>query len=196
MDRIRVASSREGEDSLYCARRKGLLTNAASNWLGFAAQVVVVFFLSPVLIHGLGDRRYGVWSLVESVLAYLTLFDLGIGAALLRYVARFGSQDDQENLNRVFNTSLALFAGAGASALVIVLVLALGWSRPLGVPDDLAGDVRGLLLLLGADLAFALPLGVFASGLEGLGRYPTKTVIRTVSQLLRSALMLAVIWSG
>src|SRR5689334_18156139 len=77
------------------ASRMPLLTNAAANWIGFAAQVVVAFFVSPLLIHGLGDERYGVWSLVDSVLAYLTLFDLGIGASLVRYVARFEAQRDQ-----------------------------------------------------------------------------------------------------
>ena len=60
--------------------RRGLLLNAVANWSGFAAHLVVVFFLSPRLVHGLGDRRYDIWSLVESVLAYLMLFDLGVAA--------------------------------------------------------------------------------------------------------------------
>ena len=37
--------------------------NAAANGLGFAAQLAVAFFLSPVLVHALGDARNGIWSL-------------------------------------------------------------------------------------------------------------------------------------
>ena len=69
--------------------RRRIVTNVAANWLGFAAAVVVTFFMSPLLVHALGDRDYGVWALVDSVLAYLALFDLGIGAAFVRYAARF-----------------------------------------------------------------------------------------------------------
>ena len=70
-------ADRAPEPGAAAASRRALLVNAAASWLGFAAQVVATFFLSPVLIHGLGDRRYGIWALVDSVLAYLMLFDLG-----------------------------------------------------------------------------------------------------------------------
>ena len=69
--------------------RRRLLVNAAANWLGFAAQIAVAFYLCPILVHGLGNGRYGLWSLAESVLVYLTLLDLGIAASLVRYTARF-----------------------------------------------------------------------------------------------------------
>src|SRR5262249_38461353 len=92
------------------ASRRALLVNAAASWLAFAAGVVVTFFLSPILIQGRGDRRYGIWALVDSVLAYLTLFDLGVAAAVVRYVARFEAARDRKELNRVFNTSLCIFS--------------------------------------------------------------------------------------
>ena len=90
--------------------RRHLLTSAVANWIGFAAQIGAAFFVSPVLVHGLGDRRYGIWSLVESVLAYLMLFDLGVAASVVRYVARFEATRNQDALNRVFSASVCIFA--------------------------------------------------------------------------------------
>ena len=55
------------------------LTSALSNTAYFAASVAVVFFVSPILVHGLGDSRYGAWLLVNSVLAYMALAELGVG---------------------------------------------------------------------------------------------------------------------
>src|SRR5947208_720090 len=69
------------------ARR--LLVGAVTNWLAFAATLLVGFFLTPYLVRRLGDGPYGVWAFVESVLAYFTLFDLGIAACVVRFVARF-----------------------------------------------------------------------------------------------------------
>ena len=83
-----------------------IVANAVANWIGFAVQLVVAFFMSPILVHGLGAPRYGVWSLVESVLAYLMLFDLGVAASVVRYVARFEANGDLIRLNRVFSHSI------------------------------------------------------------------------------------------
>src|SRR5262249_61720625 len=107
----------------------------------------------PVPVHGLGDRRYGLWSLVESVLGYLMLFDLGVAASVVRYVARFEAARDQDSLNRVVSASLCVFAAAGAAVLGVTLLLAFPAFSWFGVPADLAGEGRWVLVLLGATLA-------------------------------------------
>src|SRR5437764_8983721 len=106
-------SDRTGKHSI--SRR--LLIGAATNWLAFAATLFVGFFLTPYLIHRLGFGQYGVWAFVESVLAYFTLFDLGIAACVVRFVARFHATGDRDELNRLVSTSLALFLGLGALLL-------------------------------------------------------------------------------
>lgn len=176
--------------------RRALLINAAANGLGIAAQLALAFFLAPFLVHTLGDRRNGIWSLVESILGYLMLFDLGVAASVVRYVARFEATRDQASLNRVFSTSVCIFAAAGALVLAIALGLA-GFGMGLfRVPDDLLTEGRWMLALLGFNLAAGLPLGVFPSVLEGLGRYPAKTGIRTAMLLVRAALYVAVLRQG
>src|SRR6266849_10052928 len=101
-----------------------IVVNAVANWVGFAAQLIVAFFTSPLLVHGLGAPRYGVWSLVESVLAYLMLFDLGVAASVVRYVARFEANGDLIRLNRVFSTTLGIFAAAGSGVMLRALAVA------------------------------------------------------------------------
>src|SRR6516164_4338522 len=119
-----------------------IVVNAVANWIGFAAQLVVAFFMSPILVHGLGTSRYGIWSLVESVLAYLMLFDLGVAASVVRYVARFEATQDQAALNRVFSASVCIFAAAGTAILGVTLIVAFPAFPLLHVPDDLATEGR------------------------------------------------------
>src|SRR5438105_6664528 len=140
-----------------------IITNAVANWIGFAVQLVVAFFMSPILVHGLGAPRYGVWSLVESVLAYLMLFDLGVAASVVRYVARFEANGDLIRLNRVFSTSLAIFTAAGLVVIVLALALASVGSILTKLPSELVHDARCMLVLLGFNLAIGLPLNVFPS---------------------------------
>src|SRR3954447_18603128 len=90
-----------------------LLGNSMANCLGVATQLVVTFLLAPLIVHGLGDQRYGVWSLVESIIAYMTLLDLGIAASVVKYTARFEENGEGDRLDRVASTSFAMFGCAG-----------------------------------------------------------------------------------
>jgi O-antigen/teichoic acid export membrane protein len=172
-----------------------IITNALANWIGFAVQLIVAFFMSPILVHSLGAPRYGVWSLVESVLAYLMLFDLGVAASVVRYVARFEANGDLVRLNRIFSTSVCIFAAAGMVVIVATAGLAAVGSTLTKIPFDLLHEARWMLILLGFNLAIGLPLNVFPSLLDGLGRYPAKTAIRTAGLLFRTALFLVVSWN-
>jgi O-antigen/teichoic acid export membrane protein len=176
--------------------RKGILANAAASAAGFTAQMAVAFFLCPVLVHGLGDRRYGMWSLVESVLAYLSLFDLGVAAAVIRYGARLCALKDRDHLNRVFSTSLCIFTAAGLAALAVALACAGPGVGLVGVPEDLADETRWMFVLLGVNLAVGLPLQVFPALLDALGRFPSKTAVRTAAALVRVPLFLGVLGAG
>src|SRR6266851_4172722 len=173
-----------------------IIVNAAANWIGFAAQLLVAFFTSPLLVHGLGAPRYGIWSLVESILAYLMLFDLGVAASVVRYVARFEANGDQNRLNRIFSTSLCIFAAAGLIVAALTIGLASLGATLVKVPAELVHEARWMLVLLGFNLAVGLPLNVFPSLLDGLARYPAKTAIRTTGLIGRTALFLIIIWKG
>src|SRR5438093_3586182 len=86
--------------------KRALFTNAAGNTLGLVAQLVVSFVMAPIVLRALGDARNGIWTFVESFLAYLMLFDLGIAASLVRFVPRHVASDDGEGLNRIFSACL------------------------------------------------------------------------------------------
>ncbi|HVL12935.1 MAG TPA: oligosaccharide flippase family protein, partial [Gemmata sp.] len=165
--------------------KRSLLIGAVTNWAAFAATMLVAFFLAPYLIRNLGDARYGVWCVVESILAYFTLFDLGIAACLVRFVAKFHATDERTELNKLVSACLAVFLIAAACVLVIgaalVPFVAPGLERKLGEP----GDVAAFMLLMLANLAVTLPLSVFPTILDGLQRFAVKSVVRLVFLALR-----------
>src|SRR5688500_20407746 len=119
---------------------RALVIGAATNWAAFAAALAVGFFLAPYLVRTLGDSRYGVWCVVEGILAYFTLFDLGVAACLVRFVARHDATGDRAELNCLVSACLAVFAVAAVCVLVLgsALVPFVGpWlERKVGPPGD------------------------------------------------------------
>lgn len=158
---------------------------AATNWAAFAATLAVSFFLAPYLVGRLGDARYGVWCVVESILAYFTLFDLGLAACLVRFVAKYHALGAQAELNRIISSAVGLFTLAALAVMIvggaITPFIAPGLERQLDEP----GDVLPFMLLMMANLAITLPLSTFPSILDGLQRFGTKSLVRIGGLALR-----------
>jgi O-antigen/teichoic acid export membrane protein len=167
--------------------RRSLAVGAATNWAAFAAALAIAFFLAPYLIRGLGAARYGVWAVVESVLTFFTLFDLGIAACLVRFVARHHAAGERDELNRIVSSCLAVFVAAAGCVLVLGAVLAATYGPVLGRQLGGADDVPLFMLLMLVNLAATLPLSVFPSILDGLQRFPAKSAVRVVFLAVRFA---------
>jgi O-antigen/teichoic acid export membrane protein len=158
---------------------------AATNWAAFAAALFVAFFLAPYLIRSLGDARYGIWCIVEAILAYFTLFDLGIAACLVRFVARYHATGEASELNKLVSACLALFAAAALCVIAISGTLVPIFAPVLDGKLGGRGDVAPFMLLMMANLALTLPLSVFPSILDGLQRFAVKSAVRVLFLGLR-----------
>jgi len=51
--------------------KKRIIRNVLSNWAGYSITTVVAFFISPFVVHTLGNMGYGIWVLVGSLTGYL-----------------------------------------------------------------------------------------------------------------------------
>jgi O-antigen/teichoic acid export membrane protein len=167
--------------------KRTLAVGAAANWAVFAAYLLSTFLLTPYLVRGLGADLFGVWAVAEGVVAYFTLFDLGVAACLIRYVAKHRATGEQAELNKVVSAGLAVFAAAAGCVVVlgagVVAVVGPGLERRAGG----AADIPAFMLLMLANVALTLPLSVFPSILDGLQRYTTKAALRVVFLALRVA---------
>jgi O-antigen/teichoic acid export membrane protein len=178
------------------ASRFSFLLGAATNWLAFAATLAVSFFLTPYLIHALGKPRYDVWCVVEAILAYFTLLDMGIAACLVRYVAKHKATGDIPGVNRMASSCLALFLAAGAVALLLGTPILFAMAPALEAKLDSTGDVLPFMLLMLANLAFTLPASVFPGILDGLEAFTAKSMIRLIALAIRTAGIVVAVNAG
>jgi O-antigen/teichoic acid export membrane protein len=176
--------------------KRRIVINAGSNAGVMAAKVAVVFFCTPILVHNLGDTRYGIWMFVSSFTAYLALGDFGLKGAVMRFVARHDGLADRDGINRVFNTGLAILTCMGAVVIAISALLTYFWWSPSSVPADLNAETRRFFLLSGVLVAMLLPGSVPNSLLAGLGRFPARNAVSLLSLFMRQALLVGVVWCG
>src|SRR5947207_5423551 len=88
------------------SRARRIAQNVLSNWLALAITTMVGFFLSPFVVHHLGNLAYGVWVLIASLVSYMNLLDLGLRGAVTRFVSKGTAQDDHEQSSQAVSGAL------------------------------------------------------------------------------------------
>jgi O-antigen/teichoic acid export membrane protein len=169
--------------------RKEIIKNVGASWFSLGVNVLVGIFLSPFILHHLGDTAFGIWVLIFSVTGYYGLFDLGIRSSVIRYVSTYTATNDYAGLARLINTSLATYTAIGAVAMAVTLVGSLFVEALFRIPPEFLTTARWLFLLVGAAVSLGFPTGIFGGILEGLQRFYFVNLTNLVSTLLRAALI-------
>jgi O-antigen/teichoic acid export membrane protein len=172
------------------------LKNVASSWAGLAVNVAVGFFLSPFILHHLGDDAYGLWILMFSLTGHYGLFDFGIRSSLIRYVSEFRATRDSDQLTRLINTSLFSYTCVGLALMIPTLIASFYLNHIFHIPAGLEHDAQALFLILGIALALNFPLGVSSGILEGLQSFHVLNWTNIASTLLRAVLIVAALRHG
>jgi O-antigen/teichoic acid export membrane protein len=173
-----------------------IVKNVGSSWFALGTNVLVGIFLSPFILHHLGDEAFGLWILIFSVTGYYGLFDLGIRSSIVRYVAKYSATNESDELNRLINTAMFGYTGIGLFAMLVTLAASFYVSSIFRIPADFVRTARLLFLMVGTSVALGFPLGVFAGILEGLQRFYLLNFVNMSSTLLRAVLIIVALQRG
>ena len=169
--------------------KKQILKNVGSSWSALAINVIVGIFLSPFILHRLGDAAFGIWVLIFSITGYYGLFDLGIRSSIIRYVSKYTATDDREKLTGFVNTAIFSYSCIGIVSMVLTTALSSSVERVFKIPPEMHSQARLLLLMVGASVSLGFPLGVFGGMLEGLQRFYILNWTSIGATLVRAALI-------
>lgn len=146
--------------------------NLAANWGGHAANLVVMFFLSPFIVHTLGKTEYGIWGLLTVITGYLGIFDLGIRASTGRHIALYVGKGDRDAVDQTIRTGLGFYSAA--AVLILAVSLVLGYVFPAAfssVPEQYHFWVKVLLPLMAVNVWISAVRTVVSSVLGAHERF-------------------------
>jgi O-antigen/teichoic acid export membrane protein len=159
------------------------------------ANIAAGFYLMPFVIHAIGDRWYGMWVLVATIMGYYGYFDFGLSIAAQRFIASAIGRKNADELNRLITTMLAVFVVIGLLALLITLLIAL--VTPWFIADESEVRIfRIVLFILGVNTALTFSAAAFNGVLTGYLRYDISSVIHLTRLLLRTGLIIYFIGAG
>lgn len=175
------------------ARR--LIEGSLLNTLTLVIGVLISFFLMPYMVTSLGDRMYGVWTIVAEFLWYYGLLDFGLSSAIGRFLSRAIGGNDKQETRVVTATAFYLTLGLGILAMCATFIFTLGAGWFVKDPADLQ-VFRILLFIVGINFAFEFPVRVFNAVLGANLRFDIRNLISTIKNLSIPLLIVLAIKGG
>ncbi len=168
------------------------------NYVVIFLNTVVGLLYTPYMLRMMGQSEYGLYSLVASVIAYLTVLDLGFGNAIVRYTAKFRAEKKTEEQYEMFGMFFLLYLVIGIIAFGIGLGLYFNVDTLFGntmtaVELDRA---RIMMLLLVANLAFTFPMSIWGSIIQAYEDFVFQKSLNIIRIILNTAVMICILHFG
>lgn len=168
------------------------------NYVVIFLNTVVGLLYTPYMLRMMGQSEYGLYSLVASVIAYLTVLDLGFGNAIVRYTAKFRAEKKTEEQYEMFGMFFLLYLVIGIIAFGIGLGLYFNVDTLFGntmtaVELDRA---RIMMLLLVANLAFTFPMSIWSSIIQAYEDFVFQKSLNIIRIILNTAVMICLLHFG
>jgi O-antigen/teichoic acid export membrane protein len=145
----------------------GLVTNL----FGQGMVVLSLIIVTPLIVHAVGAAAYGVWVLFGSAASFGFLLELGIAAALVKYVAEHAGRGETAEAAAMVGAATWLYALLGTMLALIGLVVAVLIPALVHLHGAMARLFTPLAILVGLNLGIAMLAVTPITVLRALQRY-------------------------
>lgn len=191
------ANSQESSKNHLERDYKKYSRNLLANWVGYGAGLIAMFFLSPFVVHRLGDTQYGLWSLLISLTGYMGLIELGTRGGLDRFINYHLGRDDTLSVNKIINTGLTFFTLSGLGLLIVAAAIAAAFHLLFQkIPHELLNVARLTVLLVALNLWLSFLGTPFFQILTAFERFDLVNAVNLVVLAVRTTLIVLVLLAG
>lgn len=175
-----------------------LKAGAVLNYIIIGLNTAVGLAYTPFMLRCLGQSEYGLYSLVSSVIAYLTLLDFGFGNAIVRYTAKFRAEGKKQEQWEMFGMFLIVYSVIGLIAFSGGLALYFNVDNLFDrtMTEGELSQARVMMLLLTFNLAITFPFSIFGSIISAYENFVFQRVVSICRIVLCTAVMIALLTVG
>ncbi len=168
------------------------------SYISIIASTIVQILYTPVLIGKLGQNEYGIYSLVYSIIGYLTVLDLGFGNAIVVYTSKYRTNkmyDDEKRLHGMFKIIFSIIS---------IFVFLLGFVLLLNV-DNIFGNtmtlseiskIKTMMMILIFNLFITFQFNIYSSIISAYEKFIVQKVLAILNTILKPILMLPLLFMG
>lgn len=168
------------------------------SYVNLGISCLIPFLYTPIMLDMLGQAEYGLYSLANSVVGYLSLLSFGFGSTIVRYLAKYRAENKQEELEKTYGFFLVLYGILAVVILLGGLVLRQNVERIFhtGLLPEEVGKMKTLVRIMAFNLALSFPGSVFASVAIAHERYLFRRIMDIVATIAAPLANLVALYLG
>ncbi|OQZ00156.1 MAG: hypothetical protein B6D35_07560 [Candidatus Brocadia sp. UTAMX2] len=158
--------------------------NSMYNLIRRLVALPIGLVLPPITIQYLGVEGYGIWVLIQTLITYTSLMDMGFSPAITKYTAEYDAHKDHFKIVRVFNTVLVVYIFL---CLIVFVIVYLGKGLIIDFligPTKIPKETISFVLII-SSLVFCcnMVFSAYLSFLNGLQRMDITNKIGSISSI-------------
>lgn len=168
------------------------------SYISIVASTVIQLLYTPFLIKMLGQSEYGLYSLISSIIGYLTVLDLGFGNAIIVYTAKYRAKKEYQKEQKLHGMFLLIFGIIGAVAGLLGLVLFFNVPTLFGntMTSYELEKAKVMMLILSFNLAITFPFSIYSSVISAYEKFTFQKLMSILNTLLKPLFMIPLLFLG
>lgn len=172
-------------------RKIGILIS----YITIVLQTIVGFVYVPLLLHYISKSEYGLYQLIGSLIAYFSIMDFGLTAAVVRFYTKYKAENDKDGMENILAISLRAYAVITVVLLGIGCVCYLNLNNVFAVSMSLEeiSSAEQLFLLLLFNIVLTVSTMIFRAVINAHEKYLFLKGVETVQLVLQPIVVLVVL---
>ena len=177
---------------------KEIKIGAILSYVIIVVNMLIGVLYTPILTAKLGQTEYGLYSLVTSIISYLTILDFGFGNAIIIYTTRYRNKNEKDKEQKLHGMFFIIYTIIGIIAGIIGAILWLNVDKLFGNTMS-AGELSKAKILMGIltfNLVVTFPLSIFSSIITSYEKFVFSKVLNLARIILNPIVMLILLNFG
>ncbi len=175
-----------------------LKKGAILSYVSILLTNIIGLVLTPFIIRSLGDSEYGLYILIGGVIGYISILDLGLNNAIIRYVSKYRAENDKSGEESFLATTMVIY---GIISVVVVLIGGFIYFNIENIfvnslTIDELDKAKIMFQILIFNLAITLPRGAFIAICNAYENFVFPRALNIVKYISRSLLIYFVLLYG
>ena len=173
-------------------------SGAVLSYFSIIASTLVQLLYTPLLIRMLGQSEYGLYSLVASVIGYLTVLDLGFGNAIVVYTAKYRACNEHEKEQKLQGMFKIIFYIIGVVIVIVGLSLYFNVQSMFGntMSTNEIKKTKIMMLILCFNLIVTFSFNIYSSIINAYERFVFQKIMSILNTILKPVLMIPLLFLG
>lgn len=164
---------------------KKTFINICSGALGYILPIGINIVFTPIIIKNLGSEAYGLQSLVNVIIGFLMVADMGLDIPVTKLVSEYSVNKNPTMINKLLNTSLQVYFGIGLIGSVIIIAFTpLLVDKIFNIPINMIENAKYVFYLAAIGFSGGLLNMWGKSVFNGILRYDISNSINVVTSVL------------